>query len=98
MILLAIACIAIILLVKLDYPSFVLKYVPYIQEVGDLLSANSMQETKWRNLLYFTFQEDWALYLMTKMRTMKLRMIEFDENYDENFAEGTNVSIIIFYY
>ena len=36
----------IILLVKPDYPSLVLKYVPYIQEVRDLLSANSMQETK----------------------------------------------------
>ncbi|KAL3842018.1 hypothetical protein ACJMK2_020090 [Sinanodonta woodiana] len=34
-------------------------------------------------------EEDWALYLMTKRRGMKLRMVEFDDTFNDELAEGT---------
>ncbi|KAL4224695.1 Protein casc1 [Mactra antiquata] len=34
-------------------------------------------------------EEDWSLFLMTKRRSMKLKMTEFDDGYDEELAEGT---------
>ncbi|KAK3598788.1 hypothetical protein CHS0354_020899 [Potamilus streckersoni] len=34
-------------------------------------------------------EEDWALYLMTKRRGMKLKMVEFDDTFNEELAEGT---------
>ncbi|KAK2146360.1 hypothetical protein LSH36_614g02029 [Paralvinella palmiformis] len=34
-------------------------------------------------------EEDWSLWLVTKKRTTKLRMTEFDENFSEDHAEGT---------
>ncbi|XP_053384527.1 dynein axonemal intermediate chain 7-like [Mercenaria mercenaria] len=35
-------------------------------------------------------EEDWSLFLMTKRRSMKLKMTEFDETYSEEHAEGTD--------
>ncbi|KAL3842016.1 hypothetical protein ACJMK2_020088 [Sinanodonta woodiana] len=34
-------------------------------------------------------EEDWALYLMTKRRGMKLKMVEFDDTFNDELAEGT---------
>ena len=36
-------------------------------------------------------QEDWSLFLITKKRTTKLKMTEFDETFSEDHAEGTEV-------
>ena len=38
-------------------------------------------------------QEDWGIYLATKKRTMKLKCTEFDEEFSEEYAEGTTVSL-----
>ncbi|KAH3877276.1 dynein axonemal intermediate chain 7-like isoform X2 [Dreissena polymorpha] len=35
-------------------------------------------------------EETWSLYLMTKRRSMKLKMTEFDEAFEENHADGTH--------
>ncbi|WAR02748.1 AXP83-like protein [Mya arenaria] len=34
-------------------------------------------------------KEDWSLFLMTKRRSLKLKMTEFDDAYSEDYAEGT---------
>ncbi|XP_052797424.1 dynein axonemal intermediate chain 7 homolog isoform X1 [Mya arenaria] len=34
-------------------------------------------------------EEDWSLFLMTKRRSLKLKMTEFDDAYSEDYAEGT---------
>lgn len=34
-------------------------------------------------------EEDWGIYLATKKRTMKLKCTEFDEEFSEDYAEGT---------
>jgi hypothetical protein len=39
-------------------------------------------------------QEDWCVYLQTKKRSMKLKCTEFDEEFSEDYAEGTTVSVI----
>ena len=36
-------------------------------------------------------QEDWSLFMVTKYRTIKLQMTEFDEEFSEEHAEGTEV-------
>lgn len=57
--------------------------------------------TCWRSLLLFyppaivCFQEDWSLFMVTKKRTTKLKMTEFDETFSEDHAEGTEVSWIL---
>ena len=38
-------------------------------------------------------QEDWGIYMATKKRTMKLKCTEFDEEFSEEYAEGTTVSL-----
>lgn len=35
--------------------------------------------------------------MSTKKRTIKLKMTEFDENFSEDYAEGTNVSAMCFF-
>ncbi|XP_048780286.1 dynein axonemal intermediate chain 7 homolog isoform X2 [Ostrea edulis] len=34
-------------------------------------------------------EEDWCIYLQTKKRSMKLKCTEFDEEFSEDYAEGT---------
>lgn len=36
-------------------------------------------------------QDDWSLFMITRKRTMKLRISEYDETFSEDFAEGTQV-------
>ncbi len=53
----------------------------------------------WNNFIYlfisvFVIQEDWALFLITKKRTTKLKMTEFDENFSDDYAEGTEVRLL----
>ncbi|XP_064635495.1 dynein axonemal intermediate chain 7 homolog isoform X2 [Lineus longissimus] len=35
-------------------------------------------------------EEEWALFLVTKKRSMKLKMTEFEEAFSDDYAEGTN--------
>ncbi|ELU16422.1 hypothetical protein CAPTEDRAFT_227810 [Capitella teleta] len=35
------------------------------------------------------FEEDWSLFMVNKKRTTKLKMTEFDDNFSEDHAEGT---------
>jgi len=34
-------------------------------------------------------EDDWSLFMITRKRTMKLRMSEFDDDFSEDFAEGS---------
>lgn len=43
----------------------------------------------------YELQEDWGIYLATKKRTMKLKCTEFDEEFSEDYAEGTTVRLHI---
>lgn len=43
----------------------------------------------------YELQEDWGIYLATKKRTMKLKCTEFDEEFSEDYAEGTTVRLQI---
>jgi hypothetical protein len=37
-------------------------------------------------------EDEWSLFLVTKKRSMKLKMTEFEEAFSDDYAEGTNVS------
>ena len=39
-------------------------------------------------------QEDWALYLVSKKRSTKLKMVEFDEKFSDDHAEGSEVTSV----
>lgn len=65
-----------------------------------MIYHNSLALKKYKNIdnprPYFDvyeLQEDWGIYLATKKRTMKLKCTEFDEEFSEDYAEGTTVRL-----
>ena len=38
-------------------------------------------------------QDEWALFMVTKKRTTKLKMTEFEESFSEDHADGTEVNV-----
>ena len=55
-----------------------------------MISSNINFFDKHFDILY-NFQEDWAMFMITKKRTTKLKMTEFDEAFSEDHADGTEV-------
>lgn len=60
-----------------------------------MIYYNSLVLKKYKNIdnLRFYFdvyelQEDWGIYLVIKKRIMKLKCIEFDEEFFEDYVEG----------
>lgn len=47
--------------------------------------------TKKKKSMSSKFQEDWSVYMATKRRFMKLKMNEFDEEFNEEMAEDIKV-------
>ena len=43
------------------------------------------------NLWPWYLQEDWGLFMITKKRSIKLKMTEFDETFGDEHAPGTQV-------
>lgn len=63
-----------------------------------MIYYNSLVLKKYKNIdnLRFYFdvyelQEDWGIYLVIKKRIMKLKCIEFDEEFFEDYVEGITV-------
>ena len=44
----------------------------------------------------WVFQEDWSLFLVTKLRTTNLKMTEFDDAFSEDYKDGTEVLGLFF--
>ena len=39
-------------------------------------------------------EEDWKVYMATKKRAMRLKVTDFDETFEEEMAEGSEVSYL----